>query len=287
MNRDLLKTIEDGMPTFSKGQKRIAAYILENCEKAAYMTASKLSGLVGVSESTVVRFAIELGFEGYPEFQKSLRSLLKNHLKSFQRVEVANQLIGDGNVLDKVLLSDADRIRRTLEQIDKDSFSEAVSKIVGANDIYILGVRSSSYLAGTLNYYLRMVFDSVKLLQTTSGSELFEQLLKIKKGDVLIAISFPRYSTRVINAVEFAGARGADVVAITDSNASPLAPHADQLLTAQSDMTSFVDSLVAPLSIINALIVAVSREKQEELTARLRELEEVWERYDVYSKKES
>lgn len=287
MNRDLLKVMEEGMPSFSKGQKRIAAYILGNCEKAAYMTASKLSGLVGVSESTVVRFAIELGFEGYPEFQKSLQSLLKNHLKSFQRVEVANQLIGDGDVLDKVLLSDAERIRRTLEQVDKDSFSEAVSRIVGANDIYILGVRSSSYLAGTLNYYLRMVFDSVKLLQTTSGSELFEQLLQIKKGDVLIAISFPRYSTRVINAVEFAGARGADVVAITDSAASPLAPYASQLLTAQSDMTSFVDSLVAPLSIINALIVAVSREKQEELTARLRELEEVWERYDVYSKKES
>ena len=287
MNRDLLKVMEEGMPSFSKGQKRIAAYILENCEEAAYITASKLSGKVGVSESTVVRFAIELGFEGYPEFQKALQSLLKNHLKSFQRVEVANRLIGDGNVLDKVLLSDAERIRRTLEQVDKDSFSEAVSKIVGANDIYILGVRSSSYLAGTLNYYLRMVFDSVKLLQTTSGSELFEQLLQIKKGDVLIAISFPRYSTRVINAVEFAGARGADVIAITDSAASPLAPHADQLLTAQSDMTSFVDSLVAPLSIINALIVAVSREKQEELTARLRELEEVWERYDVYSKKES
>lgn len=287
MNRDLLKTIEEGMPSFSKGQKRIAEYILGNCERAAYMTASKLSGLVGVSESTVVRFAIELGFEGYPEFQKTLQSLLKNHLKSFERVEIANQLIGDGDVLDKVLLSDAERIRRTLEQVDKDSFSEAVSKIVGANDIYILGVRSSSYLAGTLNYYLRMVFDRVKLLQTTSGSELFEQLLKIQKGDVLIAISFPRYSTRVINAVEFADARGADVVAITDSASSPLAPYASQLLTAQSDMTSFVDSLVAPLSIINALIVAVSREKQEELTARLRELEEVWERYDVYSKKDS
>ena len=287
MNRDLLKAIEDGMPTFSKGQKRIAAYILGNCEKAAYMTASKLSGLVGVSESTVVRFAIELGFAGYPEFQKSLQELLKNRLKSFQRVEVANQLIGDGNVLDKVLLSDAERIKRTLEQIDKDSFSKAVAQIVGANDIYILGVRSSSYLAGTLNYYLRMVFDRVKLLQTTSGSELFEQLLKIRQGDVLIAVSFPRYSSRVVNAVEFARARGADVVAITDSESSPLAPYANQLLTAQSDMTSFVDSLVAPLSIINALIVAVSREKQEELTARLRELEEVWERYDVYSKKES
>ena len=285
MTGDLLKSIEERMPAFSKGQKRIAGYILENFDKAAYMTASRLSGIVGVSESTVVRFAIELGFDGYPEFQSSLQTLMRNRLTSVQRMEVSNQLIGDGNVLDKVLLSDADRIRHTLDSIDKNSFEQAIDRIVGAKNIYILGVRSSSYLAGSLAYYLRMIFDRVKLLQSTSGSELFEQLLQIREGDVMIAISFPRYSTRVINAVEYAHNRKADIVALTDSTESPLAPLADQLLIAKSDMASFVDSLVAPLSIINAMIVAVSRREQETLANRLRELEEVWDLYNVYDKK--
>ena len=204
MSHDLLKTIEEGLPSFSKGQKRIAEYILENYDKAAYFTASRLSGIVGVSESTVVRFANELGFEGYPEFQYSLKALIRTRLTSFQRMEVTNQIIGEGDVLEKVLASDADRIRRTLESIDRASFEEAVEKIINANAIYILGVRSSSSLAGFLNHSFRMVFDNVKLLQTTSGSEMFEQLMPIKSNDVLVAISFPRYSKRVINAVEFA-----------------------------------------------------------------------------------
>ena len=197
MNSDLLKQIEERMPTFSKGQKRIATYILEQYEKAAYITASKLSEIVGVSESTVVRFAIELGFDGYPDFQSSLQALMRNRLTSFQRMEVTNQLLGNANILEKVLLSDAERIRKTIEQTNQTFFKEAVEKIVGADTIYIVGVRSSSYLAGFLNYYLRMIFDRVKLLQSTSGSELFEQLLEIHPGDVMIAISFPRYSKRV------------------------------------------------------------------------------------------
>ena len=285
MNGDLLKHIEERMPSFSKGQKRIAGYILEQYDKAAYITASKLSEIVGVSESTVVRFAIELGFEGYPDFQQSLQALMRNRLTSFQRMEVSNQLIGNGNVLEKVLVSDAERIRRTLETTDRESFERAVEKIVNAENIYILGVRSSSYLAGFLNYYLRMIFDRVKLLQSTSGSELFEQLLPIGTGDVMIAISFPRYSKRVVTAVEFAKGRNANIISLTDSPQSPLAPLADELLLAQSDMASFVDSLVAPLSIINSMIVALSRRKQEELDRRLRELETVWDRYDVYDKK--
>lgn len=287
MSSDLLKTIEEGMSSFSKGQKRIAEYILVNYDKAAYLTASRLSTIVGVSESTVVRFAIELGFEGYPEFQHSLKALIRTRLTSFQRMEVTNQIIGNGDVLEKVLTSDAERIRHTLDGIDRDSFEEAVEKIVAADTIYILGVRSSSSLAGFLNHSLRMIFDRVKLLQTTSGSEMFEHIMGIKSDDVLIAISFPRYSKRVINAVEYAKQKNADVVAITDSSHSPIASDADQLLIAQSDMTSFVDSLVAPLSIINALIVAISRKKSDELTERLRELEKIWDHYDVYDKKNS
>ena len=285
MKNDLLKSIEEGMPSFSKGQKLIASYILGHYEKAAYLTASKLGAIVGVSESTVVRFAIELGYEGYPEFQHSLQEIIRNRLTSFQRIEVTNSLIGDGNVLDKVLLSDAEKLRRTMEEIDHASFEDAINRIVNANNIYIIGVRSSSALAGFLNYNFRMIFDNVKFVQTTSGSEMFEQIMQIKEGDVMIAISFPRYSKRIINAVEYARGRNADVVALTDSPLSPIATFANQLLIAQSDMVSFVDSLVAPLSIINAMIVAVSRKKQDEVTRRLHVLEEVWDRYDVYDKK--
>lgn len=285
MNADLLKTIEDKMSGFSKGQKLIADYVLRHYDKAAYLTASKLGAIVGVSESTVVRFANEMGYTGYPEFQHTLREIIRNRLTSFQRIEVTNNLIGDGNVLDKVLLSDAEKIRRTMEEIDHASFEEAIDRIVTAKKIYIIGVRSSSSLAGFLNFNFRMIFDNVRFVQTTSGSEMFEQLMRIGEGDVMIAISFPRYSKRIINAVEYARTKGADVVALTDSHSSPIAAFADQLLIAQSDMASFVDSLVAPLSIINAMIVAVSRKKQDELTDRLRALEEVWDKYDVYDKK--
>ncbi len=285
MNGDLLKTIEENMPRFSKGQRLIAAYISEHYDKAAYLTASKLGAIVGVSESTVVRFAIELGYEGYPDFQHSLQEIIRNRLTSFQRIEVTNSLIGDGNVLDKVLLSDAEKIKRTVEEIDHASFEEAIDRIVAAENIYIIGVRSSSSLAGFLNFNFRMIFDNVRFVQTTSGSEMFEQIMRIREKDVMIAISFPRYSKRIINAVEYARSKGADVVALTDSKASPIAAFADQLLIAQSDMASFVDSLVAPLSIINAIIVAVSRKKQEELTERLHVLEDIWDRYEVYDKK--
>ena len=285
MTDNLLQKISDNMPNFSKGQRVIGKYICEHYDKAAYLTAARLGSVVGISESTVVRFANELGYDGYPAFQHSLQEIIRNRLTSFQRIEVTNNLIGDGNVLDKVLLSDADKIRRTLEEIDHASFERAVDRIVSAKQVYIIGVRSSSSLAGFLNYNFRMIFDNVKFVQTTSGSEMFEQIMQIGEGDVMIAISFPRYSKRIINAVEYAGSKRADVVALTDSVQSPIAEYADHLLIAQSDMASFVDSLVAPLSIINAMIVAVSRRKQEELTKRLQALEEVWDRYDVYDKK--
>lgn len=283
-NGDLLQMIEDGMSSFSKGQKLIAMYILEHYDKAAYYTASRLGTIVGVSESTVVRFANELGYEGYPELQRALKKLIRNRLTSFQRVEVTNSLIGKDDVLEKVLNSDIEKIRQTAAEIDPKAFADAVQNIVGAKHIYIIGVRSAASLAGFLNHSLGMIFDNVRFVQTTSGSEMFEQIMQIGEGDVMIAISFPRYSTRIINAVEYAKGRGADVIALTDSELSPIAAEADQLLIAHSDMASFVDSLVAPLSIINALVVAVAREREEAVSERLRILEEVWDRYDVYDK---
>ncbi len=284
MKKNLITTIEEGMASFSKGQKKIANYILDHYDKAAYMTASKLGSLVGVSESTVVRFAIELGFEGYPEMQKSLQELIRMKLTSVQRVEVTNSLIGEGDVLEKILVSDAEKIRRTLEEVDHAAFEAAVDQIVNAKRIYIIGVRSSSSLAGFLNFNFRMMFDNVRFVQTTSGSEMFEQIMDIGEGDVMIAISFPRYSKRIVNAVGYAHNAGADVISLTDCLQSPIAGAADQLLLARSDLVSFVDSLVAPLSIINAIIVAVSRKKMDDIRVRFDKLEKIWDEYEVYDK---
>ena len=284
MKTDILKYIEENYSGFSKGQKHIATFIKSHYDKAAYMTAAKLGQEVGVSESTVVRFVMELGFEGYPSFQKTLRELIRAKLTAVQRVEVTNNLIGEGDVLEKVLCSDIDKLKRTLEGIDKNAFNEAVKNINAAKTLYILGMRASSYLTGLFNYSLRMLSDNVRLIQTTSGSETFEQMMIIGEGDVLFAVSFPRYSQSIIKGIEFAKRAGADVIALTDSESSPIAEHADQLLVAQSDMASFADSLVAPMSVINALIVAVTRERSEEFSARLRRLEEAWDEYQVYNK---
>ena len=287
MKRNLLAEIESRMPDFSKSQKIISNYILKDYDKAAYMTASKLGAEVHVSESTVVRYAIELGFEGYPEFQHALQEIVRTKLTSFQRMEVTNNLIGDGDVLTKVLLSDIDKIKRTVEEIDREAFDEAVDSIVNAKHIYILGLGSASVLARALNHSLRMIFDDVKLIMASSANEIYEQTISIGKGDVMIAISFPRYSKKVVNTVAFAKNSGAGVIALTDSAASPIASHADQALYARSDMASFSDSLVAPLSVINALVVAVSRKKQDELTVRLHQLEKIWEEYNVYDTNQS
>lgn len=284
VNRDLLKNIEERMDGLSKGQRAIANFILSHYEKAAYMTAASVSEQVGVSESTVVRFATELGFEGYPELQRALRDVVRSKLTAVQRVELTNSIIGEGDILSNVLRADADKINRTLDEIDRDSFDRAVDKILGAKNIYIIGVRSSAFLAGFLNYNLRMIFDNVRFIQTTSASEMFEQIINIGEGDAMIAISFPRYSKRVINAVEFADRRGAEVIVLTDSKASPISPYADDLLLARSDMVSFVDSLAAPLSIINAIIAAIVRKKQSDISKKLHELEEIWDKYDVYNK---
>ncbi|MBR5615589.1 MAG: MurR/RpiR family transcriptional regulator [Clostridia bacterium] len=282
MPNDLLIQMEEGMASFSKGQRRIASYIIDHYERAAYMTAAKLGETANVSESTVVRFATEMGFEGYPEFQRAMQDIIRNRLTSFQRIEVTNQLIGDGDVVEKILVADADKIKHTAESIDRAAFDRAVEALLGAKQIYIMGVRSSSHLAGFLDSGLRRMFDNVKVIQSTAGSEVFEQMINIGTDDVLVAISFPRYSKRVVAAVEFAHNAGADVISLTDSHHSPIAAHADQLLTAHTDMASFVDSLVAPLSIINALIVALSLKKQNDLTDRLHRLEQIWQEYEVY-----
>jgi DNA-binding MurR/RpiR family transcriptional regulator len=284
MKRDILRTIEENMDGFSKGQRQIARYLLTHYDKAAYMTAAKLGSEVNVSESTVVRFVMELGYAGYPEFQKALQELIRTKLTSFQRMEVTNHLIGDGDVLEKVLMTNVENIRHTLDSISRAAFHDAVDAIVKAKNIYIIGVRSSSMLANFLGYSLRMVFDNVCLIDTASGSELFQQIMSIGEGDVMIAISFPRYSKRVIRAVEFARRAGADVVALTDSAEAPISSFAQQVLIAQSDMASYVDSLVAPLSLINALVVAVSRVREDEVRERLQKLERIWDEYDVYDK---
>ena len=284
MKRDLLRIIEENMDGFSKGQRQIARYLLVHYDKAAYMTAARLGSEVSVSESTVVRFVMELGYAGYPEFQRALQELIRTKLTSFQRMEVTNHLIGDGDVLDKVLNTNIDNIRHPLDSISRSDFRDAVDAIVKAKNIYIIGVRSSAILAKFFAYSLQMIFDNVRLIDTTAGSELFQQMMTVGEGDVMVAISFPRYSKRVIKAVEFASRAGADVVALTDSSEAPIAHSAQQVLISQSDMASYVDSLVAPLSLLNALVVAVSRAREDEVRVRLEKLESIWDEYDVYDK---
>ncbi len=284
MSEDLFKVIESKMTDFSKGHKLIAKYVLENYDKAAYMTASKLGATVGISESTVVRFAMELGFAGYPEFLKELQSIIKNKLTAVQRIEVAKNRIDENDVLSGVLNSDVEKIRLTLESVDKQAFENAVKSIISAKKIYILGVRSSSALAIFLEFYFNLIFENVKLINTASASEMFEQMLRVSKNDVVIGISFPRYSKRTVKAMQFAHDNGADVVAITDTYNSPMCQYANSVLTARSDMVSFVDSLVAPLSLINALIVAISMAKNDDVSSAFEKLENVWDEYDVYEK---
>ncbi len=284
MKQNFLQLMGDREKTLSKGQRQIAEYIKEHYDRAAYMTASRLGQVVNVSESTVVRFANALGFAGYPEMQHALQELARTHLTAAQRMSVADNLMDRSTVLDKVLLGDADKIKRTLDTLDRTAFEAAVERIVQAKNIYIIGSRSSASLAGFLNFNFRMMFDNVCYVEVSSGSEMFEQILSIGPEDVLIAISFPRYSSRTVRAVRYAHDNGADVVALTDSAQSPLSPYADQLLTARSDMASFVDSLVAPLSIINAMVAAVSMRRHDEVSARLRRLETIWDEYEIYDK---
>jgi len=283
-NNDLINIIQHKYDDFSKGQKLIANYIVNHYDKAAYVTAAKLGDIVGVSESTVVRFAIELGFDGYPKLQKVLQELIKSKLTSVQRIEVSSNRINEDNILKSVLQSDMEKIKITLDQIDHNIFNDVVETILNAKRIFILGVRSSSTLASFLGFYFNLIFDNVKLVHTTSASEMFEQIIRAQDGDVVIGISYPRYSKRTIKAMQFAKNQGAKTIALTDSVESPVAQCADLSLFARSDMASFVDSLVAPLSLINALIVAIGMRRKNDVYNTFERLEKIWDEYQVYDK---
>jgi len=287
VEKDVLAVISDGNAHFSKGQRQIANYILENYDKAAFMTAGKLGSTVGVSESTVVRFAAELGYDGYPGMRKALQEMIRNRLTSVQRIEVAKELIDDSNVLKAVLSADIEKLQRTVEEIDQKSFDSAVDAILRADHVFILGIRSSAALAGFMGFYLNLLRDNVHLLHDTAISEVYEQILRIGPNDVLVAMSYPRYSSRTVKVMRFAKAAGATTIGLTDSEASPLAEISDITLFARSDMVSFLDSLVAPLSLINALIVSIGIHKKDDLSDTFRRLEAVWSENEVYERTES
>ncbi len=279
----LLVRIDAKMNTFSKGQKLIAEFIEQHYDRAAFLTASKLGELVGVSESTVVRFATELGYSGYPELQKAMQEMIKDKLTSVQRIEVTAAKIGDGNVLDTVLNQDIQKIRRTLEETSREDFENAVNAIISAENIYIFGVRSASSLANFLGYYFDLILGNVHIVTNSSRSGMYEALLRISEKDAIVGISFPRYSRTAAEAMNFAKSRGASTIAITDSMLSPLAQNSESVLVARSDMASVVDSLVAPLSLINALIVATVIKKKDEVKETFEILENVWNEQGVYT----
>ncbi|MCD8211505.1 MAG: MurR/RpiR family transcriptional regulator [Oscillospiraceae bacterium] len=283
-NRDVLQRISDSWSGLSKGQKRIAEYIRDNFDKVSYLTAAQLGRQTDVSESTVVRFATRLGYDGFPDLQRSLQATARNKLTSVQRIQVAQDRIGGQDVLTSVMQSDMENIRATLNECDREEFYGAVDALVSARRIYILGVRSSAGLASFLGFYLHLILDNVSTLQSNSASEMFEQILRVGKKDVVIGISFPRYSKRIIQAMKFARDQGAGVIAVTDNPSSPLTVSASHVLLAKSDMASFADSLAAPLSLLNALIVETSRRTENDLAGTLERLENIWEEYQVYEK---
>ena len=284
MNTDILGIVQEKFPSFSKGQRRIAQYIIDSYDKAAFLTANKLGKTVGVSESTVVRFAVDLGFDGYPSMQKAMQEMVLNRLTSVQRIEVANDRIGDQDVVTTVLQSDIEKLRLTAENLDRADFQMAVNAILDGKRIYILGVRSAAPLANFLGYYLNYMFHNVHVVTTSGAGEMFERIAGVTSEDVVIAFSFPRYSTATVKATQYCRTTGANVIAITDSRESPLVAGADHVIYAKSDMVSLVDSLVAPLSVVNALIVAIAAKREKELHRTFETLERLWDQYHVYEK---
>lgn len=284
MANDLSAKLSELLPELSKGHKKIAEFILDHYDKAAFMTASRLGTIVGVSESTVVRFATVLGYEGYPELQKALREYTSSKLTSIQRMDVMSDQLEGEDLLTKVMNFDIDQIRHTLEETDKEDFYETVDILCNAKTIYVIGARSAAVLARFLVFYFNIMVDNVRLIHTTSTSEMFEQIINIGKDDIMIGISFPRYSKHTVKAFRYAKENGAQVIAITDSRTSPIAENADHLLLARSDMASFADSLVAPMSLINALITAMSMRKREFVSSNYERLERIWNEYEVYEK---
>ena len=286
MNTDVLALLQEKEASFSKGQKRIAHYITEAYDKAAFMTANRLGKTVGVSESTVVRFAVDLGFDGYPSMQKAMQEMVLNRLTSVQRIEVASDRIGDQDILSMVLQSDIEKLRRTGEIISRDEFEASVNAVLNAKRVFIVGARSAAPLANFLGYYLNYMFNNVHIVTASGTSEMFEKIVGMKSEDIVIAFSFPRYSSSTVKAAQYCRSTGAEVIAITDHQDSPLGQCATHVLCAKSGMVSLVDSLVAPLSVVNALIVAIATKREKELHRTFEELEHIWEEYNVYQKRE-
>jgi len=282
LDKDILSVIETLSDSMSKAQKRIAEYILDNIDKAAFMTAVRLARFAEVSESTVVRFAMELGYDGYPEMRRALQDSMRGKLTSVQRIKVAKDRLGSKDILTQVLSSDIEQIRQTMEETDSSDFAKAVDVIVEAKNIYILGLRSSSFLAKFMGFYFDLLFSNSRVISESPDSEVFEQIVRLSEGDLLIAISFPRYSRRTIKTMQYARSIGAKIIAITDGVASPLTELADISLCARSDMISFLDTLVAPLSLVNALVVAVSEKAPGDLYENFERLERIWDEYGVY-----
>jgi len=282
--KSVLHTIESNFGSFSKGQKRIANYILQNYDKAAFMTANRLGKLVGVSESTVVRFASELGYDGYPSMQRALQEMIRSRLTSTQRIQAAGDMLSGHDMLATILQSDMEKLQMVVNEADRSEFNRVVDCVMQAKHIYILGVRSSYFVAGYLNFYLHLLSENVTLVQTNAAGEIFEQLFRIGPGDVMIAISFPRYSKVTMNTAKFAVDRGATIVAITDNELSPLYQMANAALLAPSEMISFVDSMVAPMSMINALLVTIGYRMGKNVSATFAELEDIWNEYGVFGK---
>ena len=282
MEKDILSVIQERAGKFSKGQRQIANFITENYDKAAFLNAVKLSRVVGVSESTVVRFASMLGYDGYPGMKRALQQMVRNRLTSLQRIEVARDTMDSKDILASVLASDMDKIRITLEEVDKEAFDAAVNAMLDAKRIFIIGLRASSVLSNFMGFYLNLTRENVRVVGDTYVNEVFEQILNIGEGDVLFAISFPRYSRRTVRALRYARDRGATTIGLTDGVSSPIAGMADIKLLARSDMVSFLDSLVAPLSVINALLVTMGWRTEEEISENFSRLERIWAEYDVF-----
>ncbi|MBQ6412569.1 MAG: MurR/RpiR family transcriptional regulator [Ruminococcus sp.] len=283
MVSNLLVRIDLSRKDFSKGQRKIADYIEEHYDSAAFMTAAKLGEVVGVSESTVVRFATQIGYDGFPYLQKAMQEMIRDKLNSIQRIEVTTGRIGDSDVVESVLNQDIDKIRRTIDEVSREDFRKTVSAIINAKNIYVFGVKSASYIANFFAYYLDLIFGNVHFLNSTSKTTTYEKLFRITKDDVMIGISFPRYSSMAVDAMNFAHERGAEVIAITDSMVAPVVKDADEVLLARSDIASVVDTLVAPLSLINALLVAIVIERKEDIKKTFTDLEEVWKEQNVYA----
>ncbi|SCZ77272.1 MurR/RpiR family transcriptional regulator [Pseudobutyrivibrio xylanivorans] len=283
---DLISKINEKYGRMSKGQKLLANYIIDNYDKAVFLTAAKLGDILGISESTVVRFASFIGYSGYPEFQQALEAMVRTKLNTSDRVEVTKGGIEQNGVLREVLTSDALKIKNTMENMDEAAFYNAVEALLKAKRIYVVGIRSCAPIASFLSFYLNLIFDNVVNLQTSSASELFEQMIHINEDDCIIGISFPRYSMRTLKALEFANNRQANVITITDSIHSPMNLYSSCNLIAESDMHSVVDSLVAPLSVINALIVELCNRRQAEVANTLDMVENVWSEYQFYENDE-